>query len=301
MIELQVFILTRDRPRFLKKAVESLLINKPPEVELIISDNSVGSETENTLGNVRDYIYIRRSSRLAPIEHIDLVIEECSSPYVIIFHDDDMVGPQYLKSMLGVIKNDDRLVAAGCNAYVVNGEKVTSRKMMGFFSKPKRISNAAELLTPYFRFGSIEPPPFPGYIYRSSVVKGARFLTECGKHSDVSNLSRILSFGEILWVPECHIFYRYHGNNGGATFSVGDKLKLMRYAISRHIFVKHGREILEYRVRMHGQWLISILKGSSARQYRWRIGIITKFLVANIISVFFSIDLWMRVLSRRAW
>jgi GT2 family glycosyltransferase len=301
MFELQIFLLTRDRPHLLQRAIESILIAIPVEAELIVSDNSIGNETECMLRDAQGLKYVRRTPPLPSDEHFSLVLNESESQYIILFHDDDMLSPQYIKLMLAAMKNDNKIVAAACNAYIVYGEKVSSRKMMGFFSRPLKLSTPAQLLHYYFSFGPDEPPPFSGYIYRSKILKEIGFSKKCGKHSDVSNLAELLSKGPILWLPQCLMYYRYHGGNDGAVNSVADKLKLMRYAIVKNIFNRKSSEIRDLRIRIHGQWLKSILRSQKRSMFGWRIRIISQFILKSLIKLLLSRGIWLRILSRRSW
>lgn len=301
MIELQVVILTRDRLNYLFEAIQSFLVCMPANAELIISDNSARSETEHALKNKNGIKYVRRWPPVSSAIHFEKVVAESSAPFLIMFHDDDLVSPDYLQVMLDAIRSRPKVVAVACNAYILKGGKLTSRKMMGFFSSPTYISSSYKFLTPYFSFGKDEPPPFSGYIYRTDVIKKCGLSSDCGKHSDVSTLNELLKYGDILWLPQCLMFYRYHNKNDGRQFSLGDKLKLLRYAISRKIFTKQSKPIIDMRVRIHLNSIRLLFKIHKFNLLGWRVRILTKFLLINIVALLFSTRFWIRIFSRRAW
>ena len=298
MIELQIVILTRDRLNYLEKALDSIIKSKIPEMEIVVSDNSIGIETEKLLNNNSDFKYIRRNPPLSQENHFIEVLKECSKPYLIIFHDDDLVKEEYLKVMIQEIKNDSKLVAVACNAYIINKQKLTKRKMMGFFSKSIIINNSEELLKPYFGFESYEPPPFSSYIYRTEILKKNGLSVECGKHSDVSNLNNLLKYGPIKWIPDCLMYYRFHENNDGKNFSINDKLKLMRFAIAKKGVKKLSTEISDYRIRMYIQLLVSFKKKGAIIKNFARVKIIIKYLIPKIFTIIFTKRLWVRLASR---
>lgn len=301
MIEVQIVILTRDRPNFVLEAAQSFLGDLPDYVELVVSDNSVENETEYALKALNNLRYVRRWPPMASANHFKLVLEECTAPFLIMFHDDDIVTPDYLQVMLAAIKSSPKIVAVGCNAYIMKKGQVTSRKMMGFFSSPKFISRSDQLLQPYYGFGENEPPPFSSYIYRTDIIKKAGLSVECGKHSDVTTLNELLKFGDILWLPDCLMYYRYHSTNDGKEFSVGDKLKLIRYAISRKIYSKHSDPISDLRVRIHLYSILSLIKKQKVRLFRWRLKVLSKYVLLTIFFLLFSRRFWLRILSRCAW
>ena len=73
---IQIYILARDRPKYLKEAIESVLNQKTKEkIEIIVSDNS----ENNTVGQIvsqyfsnKKLKYIKRSPPLSAIKHFQL-------------------------------------------------------------------------------------------------------------------------------------------------------------------------------------------------------------------------------------
>ena len=137
-IFLQIFILSRDRPALLHKAIESALLQNESEFdyEIIISDNSVEDDVNKLINkyylNSKKIKYIRRTSSLSEYQHYELAISEFSAKYAVMFHDDDIFHPDYIKQMVPLILNDS-VVAVGCNAMIFNNEIGDTTKKMHIF------------------------------------------------------------------------------------------------------------------------------------------------------------------------
>ena len=47
--------------------------------------------------------------------HTQLVVSELNSEYSVIFHDDDILHPDYIINMSSFLNNNENVVAVGCN------------------------------------------------------------------------------------------------------------------------------------------------------------------------------------------
>ena len=257
MTTLAVCLLTRDRPEYAAQAIASLLKALRPGMTLTVSDSSARNDTEMLLEGKTELNYVRRAPQLSAVGHVSAVINECRAQYMIIFHDDDIALPNFLSEMLEAISSRKDIVAAACNAKIMYEGRLSNRRMMGWFREPKLITRKSDVLAQYFRFGCIEPPPFPSYIYKTQALQEVGALETCGKYSDVCILSELTEHGQIYWDSRCLMHYRFHGKNDGRIQSLRDKLRLLRYAKSLDVFKSKSPEIRDYRLRMHLQALLS--------------------------------------------
>ena len=221
-----IYLMCRDRPGYFSEVVESILSSCADIGELVISDNSVGDEiqmlSKKYAGRAR---YIKRGN-LDSGKHFETVFGEVTAEFFVVFHDDDVMLEGYVQRMYDQIKGDLNCAALGCNAYVYgNNSKLYSTH------KSDRIENQAKLLRGYFGIKT-SCPPFPSYMYRSSLVKGlANDNSEAGKYSDVTFLCKVLERGCIRWVSEPNMIYRFHNNNDSRKSDLGSKFKLVKHCI----------------------------------------------------------------------
>ena len=237
MNRLQVYILSRDRPVFLKQAIDSILNQQCSiEFELIISDNSESSDVRKMIAknySQKKFQYYKVNPPLPADKHFELVVSKLNKEFAILLHDDDIVDPCFINEMFQAI-NSDHAIAIGCNAKIFNNNLLDAKKNMHNFDKPKRFNNEKMFLSQYLP-GNKGIAPYPSYIYRTKYLKEAFLkIPFKGKHSDTAMLSSLISFGEILWLDKILIYYRVHDSNDSAIESVSDRIRLMNYMKKRY-------------------------------------------------------------------
>lgn len=257
-ISTQIFILCRDRWEYLNEAINSIIGQLGPNDELIISDNSVGDSVKNGISKYFPEIrYVGRRPHLSAHEHFQRIIEEASAEFLVLFHDDDMLGADYLRVMKAAMNGDQGLVAAACNAFLIKGNVKTDIDFMGRVDGKSTITELTQLLEPYFSVGSFRPAPFPSYFYRTAKIKEL-FLDEKhgGKYADVSFLAKVLNRGPILWIFRPLIFYRLHDSNDSNVHSVGQSLSLLRYLMSHHGLPRRSELVMDYKFKYLFYWYL---------------------------------------------
>ncbi len=238
MTSLQVYILSRDRPVFLKQAIDSVLNQKSPiDFELIISDNSESIDVNKMIAknySKRKFKYSKVNPPLPAIDHFQLVVSKLNTEFAILLHDDDIVSSNYINSMFQAI-NEDNLVAVGCNARIFKNNILDTKKNTHSFVKAKKFNNEKNFLSQYLP-GNKGNAPYPSYIYRTKYLKKAfSNIPIQGKHSDVAMLSSLLHFGEILWLEKKLMYYRVHDSNDSVIESIPDRISLMNYMKKKDI------------------------------------------------------------------
>lgn len=281
-VKVQVFILARDRPGFLKEAIDSVLAQQIADVEIVVSDNSEHDEVESLIAASYPQLkYVRRVPALEIDQHFNAIVRESVADYVVYFHDDDVMAPDYLTKMSAALDADPDVVAVACNAWtILDNERSNQARMGGGFSS-RRVSSAEELLEYYLDFtNTLLAPPHPSYMYRLEYARGVfGCLSEAGIYGDVPSLMRLVSRGPILWLGEPLIWYREHGKNLSSREDVGSRLKLLRYIFNNSAIDRHARMVTAYRFRF---WLNWWRTGKcSGRATPWRNRIVGRFLVST--------------------
>lgn len=119
-----VGIPTYNRVDRLRTAVESVLGQDHPEVEVVISDNASTDGTEEYArglvdrhpGRVR---YLRNDENLGPTENFNLVRAACLGDFVMWLGDDDWLDPHYVSACVALLEDrPDAAMAAGVVRYV---------------------------------------------------------------------------------------------------------------------------------------------------------------------------------------
>ena len=236
--QVQIYILSRDRPKFLREAIDSILNQNQSlmKFEIVVSDNSKSGDVSKMISkhySTKNFKYIKRGGMLSSREHFRLVVSELNSKYAVLFHDDDVLFPNYIKIMSSSLQ--DNIAAIGCNALVFKSSILNAKIKMHKFFLPKWFNSEKFFLEQYLP-GSGGIAPYPSYLYRTAYLKQAFLnIPIKGKHSDVAILSSLLNYGEILWLESPLMYYRVHDSNDSVVESIPDRLALIYYMKSKGI------------------------------------------------------------------
>ena len=286
-VKLQIYILCRDRPEFAIKAIQSVIKSSNSKAEVIISDNSESDSIQKICHERFPFIrYIRRSQPRTGSRHFKAILDEATSEYLVLFHDDDIMLPNYISTLLPFIEANPLISAVGCNAEIIDIDgKATGKFFLRNLKEPLFITNADQLIDSYIRPTGIAP--FPGYMYRRKYIHSS-FINykHGGKYSDVSFLLKMLQRAPIVWHSEPLIHYRNHEANDSATESISDRLSLIRYLITQEDF---DRKSLEIRYFKFNYWLIWWKSNHKSTNFfipnGWREKIIFRFLAITSIRL----------------
>ena len=203
-MKFQIVILSRDRPEYLKQAIDSVLNQNKGLVdfELVVSDNSEKKEVGKMISEnyqSTDFRLLVRNPTLSSREHLKIVISELSSEYAVLFHDDDVMHPDYVKNMSLFLVNINQAVSAvGCNAFIFKKNILKCAQQMHDFESVKLFNSQSDFLSQYL-FGMGGKAPFPSYIYNTKFLKKISITSlPCGKHGDVTLLSSLLDYAPIF-------------------------------------------------------------------------------------------------------
>lgn len=261
MKKMQIYILCRDRRDFAKEAISSVLVSAKKcidQVEVIISDNSVGNAIEQLrLEHFADVAYIRRKPPLPVEQHFKVIINEAQAEYLVLFHDDDRMGPDYISTMLLLMEQYPRASAIGCNGEIIDAKGQPTGR---YFIKPsgaiRLLKKSEELVLPYLQtMHSPEIAPFPGYCYRKQYLcENMIDIRHGGKHSDVTLLIKLLHKSNMIWTSHSLMEYRLHGANDSAKESIPDRSSLLRYLCKYEGISRHSPEVREFRFSYWLAW-----------------------------------------------
>lgn len=255
---LQIYILSCDRLDYCCEAVQSALMQSLKGIEVIVSDNSSGPAVVDALEKrFPDLTIVRRRPQLPALEHFNQIIAESEAEFLVLFHDDDVLDPDYAKSLIAHLEADSELVAVGTNANILAGEMPTKRLFMGQTVADRRLSSVHQLIKPYTSLDLDSPAPFPGYMYRTQSVKGlALDPTTGGKHADVSFLMSVLGRGPILWLAQPRFLYRFHGNNDSRAENIASRMRWLRFVKSRYPGALAQENLQDFRFQLWSRWLV---------------------------------------------
>ena len=205
----QVVILSRDRPKYLKQTIDSILNQKilREKFEITISDNSDKNNVMEMIGqNYSDnnLKYIRREPSVSLMKHFKLIISECESEYTILFHDDDIMHPDYIKTMLPFIQKEG-VAAVGCNSFIFHNDISKTVGEMHNFKSVKTFTGENDFLSSYMPWSIGGIAPFPCYMYKTEFLKKVE-LKRISKEDNFSDTLMQVHLLNMALLFGCQIF-----------------------------------------------------------------------------------------------
>jgi glycosyltransferase involved in cell wall biosynthesis len=238
METLSIFILCHNRPNDARQAIRSVLAQSDKNFTLTVSDNSSNDDVQRMIQKeFHDVHYVRRLPILPALEHFNRCINEVREGYFCLFHDDDIMGPDFVAELRGCINSHPGMVAYSCNARIESFGNLQPKPSFLSFGKTQTISAPRDLAARYFSRAQSGIAPFPAYIYNKAQIGELRFEPEGGKYADVTWLLSLSMKGPILWFNKPLMTYRIHASNDGATESRRDRLRFLA-------FIKKNRALL---------------------------------------------------------
>lgn len=274
MDKIAIILLCHNRPDDARQAIRSILAQTDRNFELTVSDNS---SNDSVFRMVKDEFpsvhYVRRIPMLPAPEHFNRCIDEIRTDYFCLFHDDDVMGTDFVAEYRRALQDFPNAIAIGCNALIETFGRLESKPSFLSCESIECIGSARDLAKRYFSRSQSGIAPFPGYIYNKYSVDSQRFLVDGGKYADVTWLLQLCMKGPVLWIKKPLMTYRLHANNDGATESRRDRLRFLGFLKqNKDLF---GRAVIQdYRC----SFIYKTLVKSSSTELRVRYQIAQKFL-----------------------
>ena len=298
---LRIVIQSRDRPEYLKEAIDSVLNQRQENVDikLLVSDNSIGDEVGsmvNAFYSDEDFDYVRRDPPLnSAVNHTKLIISECEEDYVVLFHDDDVLRPNYVEIMFPFIQNQG-VAAVGCNTYIFKNDLAKHLKAKPHkFNKPKQFISEKEFLMQYIP-NSYGVAVYPGYMYKLKCLKKINQVNNYRKNggNDILILNSLLTYGSIVWIPDYLVYYRLHDSNDGNNLYTVDHILILN-SMARNGIDKHTTAA-SMRFNYMLQWFIA---QDIKNIFSWRNRTVLKYLFFKSFYLMSRIDLWKSLVNNR--
>ena len=309
---IQFYILSRNRPDYLRVTLDSLLKQNHSLIkfEIIISDSSDNEDVYKMINedyahkNIR---YIKRIGVTSHMGHTQLVVSELNSEYSVIFHDDDILHPDYMTVMSSFLSTNDA-VAIGCNCINFKDDISDPKKFLdpklriNNLSSPIIFNNEKDFLERYLP-GNGGSAALPSYMYRTKYLKEVmlKFPFRLGKpnepsHADALMLSSLLKYGMIHWIDKPLIYYRIHASNLSVVESIPERLVLLNYMKKKGV-KKNSMKLQLFKVMFMKKWLLqqgNIKSNINSRRYR----VIVLFFFLKTMKLLIRISFLKLVLKR---
>lgn len=237
MINFEVIIMSRDRPEYLEKCLDSVLNQIIKFDSVIISDNSLNNSFTKKIEkkNSESIKFIYRNGNLNIYEHFRVNFNETKSNYLLILHDDDFLDTNYLQQIKKFIKKNPNFGLVGTNGFYFNN-KNKKENYKQIFKIDESIINykliEKKILYRYLDYDLGGVAPFSSYVYNVKKFKNSQIilpsLSRCGYVDDAAFLIQSSKFLELYWINKKITFIRRH-NKSATSISLLDYKLFVSY------------------------------------------------------------------------
>ena len=207
---LTVCVPTYNRPDFLAQCLESFRAQRFTDFRLVILDNASTLDYQPVLAQCRDprVSYHRHPENIGVAANFFYAMDHYSqSKYLMIFHDDDLLHPDYLQTAITILEEDDQLVfiSSGYQEFAGDPPPFPERLSPELW----RFTSAAELALAFVRERANYT--FGATIYRAELYQQIHFdPAPCYIYSDRPFVLEWLRFGPAAMLRDPYVLWRMH-------------------------------------------------------------------------------------------
>ena len=222
MYKVDIIIPTYNRADYLKIAIESVFNQTYKDFQLYVLDNC---STDNTAKLMESYsssqlTYIRNKENLGFIGNLNKALQTGSSEYFQIFHDDDLLEPNFLECVVEFLDRSDDLSFVHTGASIINqNNKIIKRHIKDYAPKingnkffKNHLKNSTSIICPSVVFRRAKILNKIQFNHNTPFTTDVIFFIECSYYGDVGYINKPL--------------IKYRDHVGSLTSSVYDKFEL---------------------------------------------------------------------------
>src|SRR3990167_7486256 len=134
-----ICIPTHNRPDYLKQALRSALNQTYKNIEVVISDNSNDSLTENFVKTIKDrrIRYYRNSPNASSFLNGSRIPKFTKGKYIKYLYDDDLLKPNCISKMLDVMEKNQKVGVVMAPLEIIDKNGLLVKPRFYFFKKMK--------------------------------------------------------------------------------------------------------------------------------------------------------------------
>ena len=259
MNDLTVSLMCHNRPESAVEAISSILDQTVNNFDFLVSDNSTNDELQSIL--VKKFPDIE-SIKWNPhhktlFDHFNALKRLVKTKYLVLFHDDDVMNPNYVKRILEEFSINPNASAIASNGYLINAEnkKINNKVIYNghVFESSKDIIDFRDknsILERYLSWDSGGVAPFDSYAYNLSKIKDLKLDFSRGRHyCDAVFILDVVSKGEVVWINEPLTKVRIHKDQLSEVCDVRDYKSFITTMIKESKNDINQFSIDEYRFR----------------------------------------------------
>ena len=233
---IDIVISTYNRADYLRMAIASVLHQTNSKYHLYILDNCSTDNTSEIVESFKnpEVTYIKNDKNLGMVGNWNKALTVGESEYVHIFHDDDILEPDFIDNVYSVINenNDCVFIHAAANIIDEQGEFLKTN-----IEPYETITNGNKFFSDYLQVGQRIICP-SAVINRRLLPKGAEFSEDFPFTADINFWVRISNYGQVGYVSSPSLSYRIHKQSATSTIVENIEKKIQERLRFREFLIK---------------------------------------------------------------
>jgi glycosyltransferase involved in cell wall biosynthesis len=210
-------ILSHNRKELLLQTLDSVFAQDEPFDHIELFDNGSDFPLKELLGRYPALRLLGLPRAVSVVENTRRAFMQATqTPWICVFHDDDLMHPDFCRKTRDAILNHPEVIAVSCNGRVIDESDNPQGILVPRLVEDQCLRGPTDLA----RWYCDAFIPYPPTVYRWTSAFGAdlKFAEPYGRCGDVALLSRVVGRGPILLRAEQNFSYRRHGGQTSAGF-----------------------------------------------------------------------------------
>jgi len=212
--KVSAFIITYNHKLFIRDAIESVLIQNYPNMEIVIGDDCSTDGTQEILKEYKnkypDLIKLILSEKNTGItQNCNRILNECSGDYIAMFASDDVWLPNKIKKQIELFKKNPDAVFCYTKTEVFESETGRTICIFPQFKKIEDYSVYDDILEFTYAIGW----SVPSFMFLKKAIPAHGFESSIPNVSDWLFWIETIRNGKVIYIDEVLAKYRRHNNN----------------------------------------------------------------------------------------
>ena len=216
--QVTIAIAAYNRAHLIGLTIDSLLKQTEQDFEILISDDASEDGTreicERYASRDARIRYFRNEQRLGLARNCSRVLGMASGEFVVLAGDDDLYEPDFLSSLLQVIRSDDSIALAACRVDVIDQQGSFVRDVdQAYFQSPSRSQFRSAWRCLWKGYGNL----MTGVYRRRHLARTRLFQSvyrDFWDSVDLVFLFDVALSGDIVWIDRVLLHKRAGGVSG---------------------------------------------------------------------------------------
>ena len=236
---LTVFVVTYNRADYLKLTLQSILEQTYKDFCLVVLDNASTDNTEELVNNIIDerLVYLRQDKNVGGPNNINTALKMAITPYFIIFHDDDLMLPDFIEKNLVIIQKYDFDILSSFAKHIdENG------KLLDYYRQTNEIPISFSGTGYFESFFTVSPNAIycPSVVYKNDFIKKNKLFFDYDKAGPACDIYLYLEIerlgGKIGILPLELFLYRRHSNQDSSVNNSFIQIQLLNCLLNNQYY-----------------------------------------------------------------